>query len=111
MKCPLLLLCHAFQSLYIPLKGCNGGLPEDAYKYIKEKGGIDTEENYPYEGKEGECRYNPNHKGARVSRFTEVPSGDENALKLAVATQVKYFQFLKYFSRNILLPGTLQCGH
>ena len=85
------------------MKGCGGGLPEDAYEYIKEQGGIDTEESYPYEAKDGKCRYNPDHKGARVSGFTKVPSGDENTLKQAVATQVKYFQFLKYFSRNILL--------
>merc|ERR1712088_1292185 len=31
---------------------CNiGGDYEHAYKYIKENGGIDTEESYPYEGK------------------------------------------------------------
>ena len=93
------------------MKGCNGGLPEDAYEYIKEQGGIDTEESYPYEAKDGKCRYNPDHKGARVSGFTKVPSGDENTLKQAIATQVKYFQFLKYFSRNILiLQGPCSVG-
>ena len=94
------------------MKNCTtGGWPEEAYKYIKENGGIDKEESYPYEGKKGQCRYNPNHKGARVSGFTRVKSGDEDALKHAVATQVKYFQFLKYFSRTTWLPGTLQCGN
>jgi len=68
-------------------EGCLGGLPEHAYEFIKKQGGIDTEESYPYEAKEGKCRYNPNHKGARVTGFTTVPTGDENALKHAVATQ------------------------
>ena len=71
------------------MKGCNGGLPEHAFAYIKKSGGLDTEESYPYEhGRVGECRYNPNHKGARVTGFTRVRRGDENALRRAVAHKV-----------------------
>jgi len=70
---------------------CDGGWPEDAYEYIKKNGGIDTEESYPYEAQDGQsdgtCRYNPDHIGARVSGFTRVKTGDEDALKHAVATQ------------------------
>lgn len=30
-----------------------------AYQYIIKTGGLDSEKSYPYEGRDGQCRFNP----------------------------------------------------
>ena len=38
--------------------GCDGGLPSQAFEYIKYSGGITSEDQYPYTGKDGTCLKN-----------------------------------------------------
>ncbi|KAK8749850.1 hypothetical protein OTU49_015597 [Cherax quadricarinatus] len=66
--------------------GCNGGLMDYAFQYIKENGGIDTEGAYPYEAEDDKCRYNPRKSGAEDTGFVDIREGSEGALKKAVAT-------------------------
>lgn len=66
--------------------GCNGGLMDFAFQYIKDNRGIDTEESYPYEAEDDDCRYNRRNRGASDVGFVDIPQGDEKALKAALAT-------------------------
>jgi len=66
--------------------GCMGGLMDNAFRYIKANGGIDTEDSYPYEARDGKCRFKKENIGATVTGFTDIPQGDESALTQAIAT-------------------------
>ncbi|CAG5127922.1 unnamed protein product [Candidula unifasciata] len=66
-------------------QGCNGGLMDQGFAYIKANNGIDTEASYPYEGVDGKCRFTAANVGANDTGFVDVASKDENALQSAVA--------------------------
>ncbi|KAK2843706.1 hypothetical protein Q7C36_011921 [Tachysurus vachellii] len=65
--------------------GCMGGLMNTAFEYIRDNNGIHTEESYPYEGKDDNCRFNSDTVGATCNGYVNINSGDEKALQEAVA--------------------------
>ncbi|CAL0333828.1 unnamed protein product [Lupinus luteus] len=69
-------------------QGCEGGLMDDAFKFIISNHGLDTEANYPYQGVDGTCNANAaaNH-AATITGYEDVPANDEQALQKAVANQ------------------------
>jgi cathepsin L len=67
-------------------EGCNGGLMDYAFQYILDNKGIDTEKSYPYEARDGRCRFKPANIGATDAGFVDIPEGDEKALTQAIST-------------------------
>ncbi|GMP33974.1 hypothetical protein CsSME_00007055 [Camellia sinensis var. sinensis] len=68
--------------------GCNGGLTDLAFEFIKRKGGITTEENYPYNAADGTCDVSKeNHPVVSIDGHENVPANDEDALMKAAANQ------------------------
>ncbi|XP_072249827.1 cathepsin S-like [Leuresthes tenuis] len=66
--------------------GCNGGYIHEAFQYVIDNQGIDSDASYPYAGRDQQCRYNPAYRAANCSQYRFLPEGDELALKQAVAT-------------------------
>ncbi|XP_038624542.1 cathepsin K [Tachyglossus aculeatus] len=65
--------------------GCGGGYMTNAFQYVHDNRGIDSEDAYPYIGQDEPCRYSPTGKAAKCRGYREIPVGDEKALKRAVA--------------------------
>ena len=67
-------------------EGCQGGLMDYAFNYVKDNRGIDTERSYPYEARDGRCRFNRANTATLNVGLVDLPEGDEDKLKEAVAT-------------------------
>lgn len=59
---------------------------DNAFRYIKDNHGIDTEATYPYRAEDEKCQYKPKNSGATDRGFVDIDSGYEDKLKAAVAT-------------------------
>ncbi|XP_042500740.1 vignain-like [Macadamia integrifolia] len=70
-------------------EGCNGGLMDYAYDFIKSNGGLTTEANYPYTAQDGSCDKSKLISSLKVTidGYQDVPANNENALMKAVANQ------------------------
>jgi C1A family cysteine protease len=66
--------------------GCNGGLMDQAFKYLTAVGGIETEVAYPYQAIDKICVFNTSKVVVKVCGFIDIKSKDEAALQQAVAT-------------------------
>jgi len=68
--------------------GCNGGLMDNAFSYIKEQHGIDSEASYPYEMRDDQpCRFKESEIAGEDVGFVDIPQFSERHLADALATQ------------------------
>jgi KDEL-tailed cysteine endopeptidase len=69
--------------------GCQGGLMENAFEFVKRHGGVTTEASYPYRAANGTCKNAMYRRAALVmiDGHQMVPARSEEALAKAVANQ------------------------
>ncbi|XP_027346613.1 senescence-specific cysteine protease SAG39-like [Abrus precatorius] len=69
-------------------QGCEGGLMDDAFKFIIQNHGLNLEASYPYKGVDGKCNAKEAaNNAATITGYEDVPANNEKALQKAVANQ------------------------
>ncbi|KAL9289810.1 hypothetical protein ACSQ67_024423 [Phaseolus vulgaris] len=69
-------------------EGCNGGYMEDAFEFIAKKGGLASEEYYPYRDNNKTCKVKKEGHGvAEIKGYEKVAANSEKALLKAVSQQ------------------------
>jgi len=66
--------------------GCNGGLMDNAFRYI-ESHPLETEAEYGYHARQGSCSYVKSKGVGKVASYTDVPTNSVAQLKAAIAKQ------------------------
>ncbi|KAJ8335256.1 hypothetical protein SKAU_G00408950 [Synaphobranchus kaupii] len=58
-------------------EGCKGGFIHQAFKYVIDNQGIDSDSSYPYHAVQEQCKYDPANRAANCSSYSFVKQGDE----------------------------------
>ncbi|XP_035579559.1 cathepsin L1-like isoform X1 [Zalophus californianus] len=94
-------------------EGCRGGLMDYAFQYVKDNGGLDSEESYPYLARNESCKYRPEKSAANVTTFWHVLNKEDGLMttvatvgpvSAAVDSSLDSFQFYKK-ALNFTFPG------
>ncbi|CAI0444846.1 unnamed protein product [Linum tenue] len=65
--------------------GCEGGLMDNAFTFIRAKGGLATEAQYPYQAQDGTCnKKRSSSPAAKIKGYEDVPANSERALMSGV---------------------------
>ncbi|KAJ8984232.1 hypothetical protein NQ317_007464 [Molorchus minor] len=89
--------------------GCDGGLMDSAFKYIKQHG-IESNEDYPYRGSDGSCKHDESKSVLKVQGFVDVPA-NETSLQAAVGTIGPISVAIDATDLQFYSSGILKDGH
>jgi len=93
-------------------QGCNGGLMDNAFKFVKAKG-IPTESSYPYTGKDGSCKSFTS--STKIQSYTDVRGGTSGLatalVKQPISVAVDARKWSPYHSGIFKCSGLTQLDH
>lgn len=81
-------------------EGCNGGLMDNAFKWLQDNGGLNTEEDYPYVARRKTCSIKEDKFRVKISSFHDISQNEDEIAEhlvkvgpLSVAINANLLQF------------------
>lgn len=85
--------------------GCNGGLPDNAVKFIEKEGGLEFETDYPYTAHRSRaCNYNSSLSRVQVSGVIDFQKGDDTVVHILKSYKLSIFGYLVNSSTVSYIP-------
>lgn len=66
-------------------EGCNGGLPDNAYRAIEKLGGLELESDYPYEAEDEKCHFKKSMARVQLTSAVNITSNETQMAQWLVA--------------------------
>jgi len=89
-------------------QGCNGGLMDNAFKFIKAKG-IPTESSYPYTARDGSCKTFT--ISTKISTYTDTSNLATDVAKQPISVAVDASKWSSYRSGTYSCSGRVSLDH
>jgi C1A family cysteine protease len=67
--------------------GCSGGLKDQAFRYVINRGGLAAQKDYPYKAVDGTCKTSGFTRIGKISSYVTVTPSNPEALKAALNVQ------------------------
>jgi len=94
--------------------GCDGGLPDQAYVYIMQAGGLESNDKYPYTAKDGKCKFDKSLVVASISACTYIGKDEDNIRDVLYQTGPLSIGInaadMQFYSKGIDNPSKSKCN-
>ncbi|CAD6232013.1 GSCOCG00001700001-RA-CDS [Cotesia congregata] len=95
--------------------GCNGGLQENAYRALEELGGLELEDDYPYDAEDEKCHFKKNKAAVEIVSAVNITSNETQMAQwlvkngpMAIGINANAMQF---YMGGISHPFKFLCSH
>ena len=94
--------------------GCNGGWMDKAFEWVQQNGGIESDKDYAYHGRDESCRFDASKVALQITGFKDISQNEDEIARvlmengpISVALNANPLQF---YSKGIISKTARECS-